>query len=58
MLNTIFNTTFAVFLPTPGSFWRFSRVSGITPLYSAIMILHKAMIFFAFVLYNPIDLIY
>ena len=38
-LNKVFNITFAVFLPTPGSFSRFSSVPGILPLYSSIKIL-------------------
>jgi hypothetical protein len=52
-----FNTTFAVFLPTPGSSSKSSLELGIFPLCFSIKILQVLSIFFALVGANPIRLI-
>ena len=57
MLKNVFKTTFAVFLPTPGSFTRASLSAGTSPLNFSSRILLNKKIFFDLVLNSPILLI-
>src|ERR1700709_1288584 len=56
--NAVFRITLAVLRPTPGSASSASRLSGTSPPYCSIRILHVAITFFAFVRNNPMVLMY
>ncbi len=56
--NAVFNTTFAVFLPTPGNASNATRSRGTLESCASIKIWQVLIIFLAFVLNNPIVLMY